>query len=435
MLQKQPDKRAFLVLGPESSGTRLMTGILIAAGCYGDSGHEQRLDSGIPDNEPLIVWRRSVPHRGQWPQLNVAFNLLERNGYEVTVLIMSRDWHSMAISQELAPHADDVDVAQENIRRAYIHIFQHIRSNRFEIVNYEALTQRPGGTIKYLCGRLGLPEPVNPPAIYDGNSRYYPDVTITNPVSQLCTQSQFDEPVFSKWVEAMGLTFAYHRKLWEFVYIAQALDLAGMLQPGRCGLGFGVGREILPAVFAAHGVSVLATDRPEGGMWVGSGQHSAAYYDLPYAGVCQKEQFGRLVRHELVDMNHIPKHLLDGEWDFVWSANSLDHLGSIAAGLDFIHKSLECLKPGGMAVHTTEFNTDSNDRTLDSGAVVLFREKDIRKLASDLTAAGYAVELNLSRGNGAIDQKIDRPPYNRNAHIRLDVGGYATTSIGLIIRK
>lgn len=168
--------KAFLVVGPESSGTRLMTSILIAAGCYGDDTHDQRLDLEIPDNEPLLVWRRSVPHRGEWVYPSYYLERLQAAGYETTILIMSRDWHSMAISQEQAPHAADVREAQENIRQAYCHIFQHIRDTRFEIVNYEALTQRPEGTIRYLLRRLGLPEPGAFPAVYDGNLKYYANV-------------------------------------------------------------------------------------------------------------------------------------------------------------------------------------------------------------------------------------------------------------------
>lgn len=429
-------KRAFFVTGPESSGTRLMTRLLMAAGCYGDDDHEQRLDNAIPDNEPLIVWRRSVPHRGKWSQVNVALNALQLKGYKTTVIIMSRDWHSMAISQELAPHAVDVDAAQSNIRRAYRHIFACITdTDRFEIVNYEALVQRPVKTVRYLFQRLGLTPPAELPQIYDGNAKYYPAVSLANPVSQLCTQSQFEEPTFQKWLELLKRPFKYRRKYWEFAYIAQALDLAGLLESGRHGLGFGVGREPLPALFASRGVCVLATDHPEGRDWKGVGQYAAGLDDLPYEGICSRDTFSRFVRYEAVDMNYIPSHLRTGEYDFVWSANSLDHLGSIEAGLEFIRDSMECLKPGGTAVHTTEFNTDSDGATLDSGPVVLFRERDMKRLASELTEAGYKVELNLTRGDGPVDLYIDRPPYQHDRHIRIEVGGHVTTSIGLVIRK
>jgi hypothetical protein len=44
------------------------------------------------------------------------------------------------------------------------------------------------------------------------------------------------------------------------VYIIRALDERACLQPGKTGLGFGVGREALVAYFARRGCQILATD-------------------------------------------------------------------------------------------------------------------------------------------------------------------------------
>ena len=54
----------------------------------------------------------------------------------------------------------------------------------------------------------------------------------------------------------------WHRKLWEYVMICQALWERGMLRAGRRGCGFGVGQEPLPALFASLGCEVLAADAP-----------------------------------------------------------------------------------------------------------------------------------------------------------------------------
>jgi hypothetical protein len=51
--------------------------------------------------------------------------------------------------------------------------------------------------------------------------------------------------------ERSGKPVPSHRKLWEWCYIAQVLWERGLLQPGRPGLGFGVGHEPLAALFAS----------------------------------------------------------------------------------------------------------------------------------------------------------------------------------------
>jgi hypothetical protein len=70
-------KKLFLVVGPESSGTRLTTRILCESGCFGDFEHYQRLDEFVTDHNEdlysiigeskLVVFRRSIPHGGEFP--------------------------------------------------------------------------------------------------------------------------------------------------------------------------------------------------------------------------------------------------------------------------------------------------------------------------------------------------------------------------------
>lgn len=104
-----------------------------------------------------------------------------------------------------------------------------------------------------------------------------------------------------------------HRKQWEFVYIAQVLATRGKLAPGRSGLGFGVGQEPLPALFASYGCEVLATDlepeiaKQEG--WTDTDQHAAGTIALSNNGVCLPEEMERLVQFANVNMTNIPLRL------------------------------------------------------------------------------------------------------------------------------
>lgn len=87
--------------------------------------------------------------------------------------------------------------------------------------------------------------------------------------SKLCIRSDFAAPWFARWrpmmkgFRANGLELGgdfLHRKEWEFVSVCQALEERGMLSEGKCGLGFAVGKEPLPALLASRGCTITATD-------------------------------------------------------------------------------------------------------------------------------------------------------------------------------
>src|SRR5262249_16808542 len=142
---------------------------------------------------------------------------------------------------------------------------------------------------------------------------------------------------------------------------------ADMLRDGRRGLGFGVGREGLPAVFARLGAAVTATDSPgDAEDWGDSGQHGSTREDLFYPHIIGRALFDDRVRFEPCDMMQIPEHL--NGFDFCWSSCCFEHLGTLQRGLDFVLSSVErCLVPGGIACHTTEFNLSSDDETIEAG--------------------------------------------------------------------
>lgn len=259
---------------------------------------------------------------------------------------------------------------------------------------------------------------------------------LTAPVSQLCTSEQMEGEPFESLCQAAGAQIAYHRKSWEHAYVWAALAYSGIIHPGKKVLGFGVGLEATPAALAQLGIEVTATDAPpEIGQalgWADTHQHVSALEQL-YRPWVPREEFDRLVRYEAVDMNQIPSHLVG--YDACWSACALEHLGSIDLGLDFIENSLKVLRPGGVAVHTTEFNLSSNGKTFDRNHLSLFRKQDIERLAERLVRAGHRVApLNFYSGEAPVDQHIDLPPYSM-PHLKLEVAGYVTTSFGMMIVK
>ncbi len=256
--------------------------------------------------------------------------------------------------------------------------------------------------------------------------------------SPVCRQSDFETPWFAWWAESLGERLRYHRKLWEFVFIAQALHERGLLRMNARGLGFGVGQEPLPACFAARGCRVVATDLEAAAAaeigWIDTAQHAATVEALQRPDLCPPEVLRRAVAFRAADMTAIPSDLTG--FDFCWSACALEHLGSIAAGLDFIEASLETLRPGGVAVHTTEFNLVSDDATVDHQGTVLFRARDLHELAGRLTARGHRVApLDLAPVDAPLDRFVDVPPFRAEPHLRLALEGFETTSVGLIVTR
>lgn len=213
-----------------------------------------------------------------------------------------------------------------------------------------------------------------------------------------------------------------------------------MLTPGKRGIGFGVGREPLASLLAKYGCFITASDQSDESAFQSgcksdkNNQHSSNLDMLFKAEICSYEQFFKHVIFEIIDMNHIPKKFQG--YDFTWSSCSLEHLGSLKKGIDFIKNSLECLNSGGIAVHTTEFNLSSDSQTLEDINTVIYRKKDIESFIHEVFALGHTVfPLNLNPGYALYDSYIDVPPYKSFYHLKLKLDKYHSTSIGLIIKK
>ena len=168
-------REAVLVLGPESSGTRLITRILIAAGCHGQDGHQQEWDRALPgDGRSPLVWRRSFPHGGRWPDVATMVHRLRQRGYAVKAVILAREPQALERSQLRAGHVGDVEEARRRIQEAYRRILTGLAEAgvAYILVPYEALVLHPAPVQAYLARRLGLP--VAPyVTVYDGNEKWY----------------------------------------------------------------------------------------------------------------------------------------------------------------------------------------------------------------------------------------------------------------------
>ncbi|WP_198935301.1 MULTISPECIES: methyltransferase type 11 [Brevundimonas] len=253
-----------------------------------------------------------------------------------------------------------------------------------------------------------------------------------------CSSRDFFHPEFKRISDEIGVPSVFHRKYWEWVYIVHHAYKSGAVASGKKGLVFGVGQETLPAVFAASGMKITATDAPRASevsaAWQSGNEYAEELAAMP-SGQLSREEFERLVEWRECDMNAIDDSLKD--YDLCWSSCCLEHLGSLQHGIDFIINSVEkTLRVGGVAIHTTEFNLSSNEDTVDTGWTVLYRRRDFEELIRTLEERGHEVSpFVIAPDSLSIDGFVDTPPYSAPPHLKLALEGYVSTSAGLVIRR
>lgn len=268
--------------------------------------------------------------------------------------------------------------------------------------------------------------------------------------SSLSTQKAIESAWAAHWCQELKTPVLYHRKLWEFCFVLQALFEKGLIREGARALGFGCGAEPLPSYFAANGIRVTVTDLPtadaEAKGWVGTGQHASGPENAFMNHLVTRERFDEMVDMQFVDMTAIPSALRG--YDFCWSICALEHLGSIEQGLRFIEKSLDTLRPGGIAVHTTEFNIRRDGPTIDNWPTVAFQRHHMESMATRLAQLGHGVApFNFDLGDGPLDKFVDIPPHHHDLpediqqwlgnplHLKLATDGLVVTCVGIIVEK
>lgn len=256
--------------------------------------------------------------------------------------------------------------------------------------------------------------------------------------SELCKAKDCQAGWYRHWCNLLSETPNFHRKQWEFIFIMQALWERGCIAKGKKGLVFAVGAEPLPAMFASFGCQILATDIfPEKGIEMGWGKSNQLCFGIESLNtrqLCNAQNFIDLVTYRPVDMNDIPGDITG--FDFNWSSCSFEHLGSLEKGFKFLKNQMNTLKPGGWAVHTTEYNLSSNDLTQENNDTVIYRQRDIEYIVGELKNEGHFVEeVDLSIGGLPEDFIVDTEPHQQKIHLKLQIDKYVATSIGLIIQK
>lgn len=258
--------------------------------------------------------------------------------------------------------------------------------------------------------------------------------TLADPVSQLCTNAQFNEPVFERWLSAADLPRRNSHFQWGFVYILQALERYGVLQPGAKGVGFGVHADSpIPALLAGLGCEVLVTAPIEHIEVFDADKDECRRRAFRRESICSNGVFDQAVRFRSVDVAQVPEDV--SGFDFCWSQSLLENFGSRERGLEFIANSMACIKMGGISVHTTSRYLPSGIDVPDDASDVVFRKKDIERLALDLVSHGHEVaQISYANDSGLDVAYIEHSSsvYGKSSSER---GRYNVTSFGLISRR
>ncbi len=163
------------VAGPESSGNRYTVDMIIqAAGCMGKSGHAQPLDHPGKGNKKdwsalnertlsmisgytCSVMHRSFPHNNHFVNLKKMAKLARKGGFDPRLLVLLRFMPDVVQSQIQRKHVKDSRKARENIKRAYLEIFDDVSTSGlpFTIASYELLGD--DAYVKWMFRELGLP--------------------------------------------------------------------------------------------------------------------------------------------------------------------------------------------------------------------------------------------------------------------------------------
>jgi SAM-dependent methyltransferase len=259
-------------------------------------------------------------------------------------------------------------------------------------------------------------------------------------------RSEWMKTIFQK---ELKLTAAVHRKHWELAQIVNIVQKLQLCEVGKKGLVFAVGEERLPSLFAKYGCSVVATDMnqddPKALAWKETNQHASSLLSLHYPDIVDEETFRNRVSYRPLDMNHIIDPDLVGQFDFVWSTCSIEHVGSILLGQRVVLNSLDLLKPGGTVIHTVEFNLGDLENTLDNKwPYVLWRKKDVEQVLNSVKALGYHIyPVSWAAGMQPWDQHVDVPPFKSwdhfinhpDGHIKLLLEGYVASSFLMVFTK
>jgi len=202
------------------------------------------------------------------------------------------------------------------------------------------------------------------------------------PLNKVCRVADGGNALWRRGYDDLGFPASaeiFHRKIWEFNQALFGLRKLRRLAPEATALGIGCGHEELMYFLANRIAKVVATDLYEGSYLGGESAADVLQHPAKYAPFRFRD--GHL---EVRQMDALALQFEAGSFDFVFCLSSLEHFGSDGDKLTALREMHRVLKPGGVAVLTTEIVLNRLGR-----GSQYFQKKTLTRLVG---AAGFALD-------------------------------------------
>lgn len=234
------------------------------------------------------------------------------------------------------------------------------------------------------------------------------------PYTKIIDAADFDNPELRPFLEEVALgemrrfglsepEIIPDSKQWECAMMLRTLSDEGVLRPGALLAGIGAGTEETTFVLASRGCVVFPTDRY---------LEKTSWSDVaPPSMMAWPEQFSQ---YEYPQGSVIPVHtdarslsLPSNFFDGVFSAGSIEHFGSLEAVSAAAEEIARVLKPGGIAVLSTEFRLDGpNDKAWFHDDCILFTPKLLEEYIVEASGLEIIGKGNFETSSATYDSRV-----------------------------
>lgn len=173
--------------------------------------------------------------------------------------------------------------------------------------------------------------------------------SFAHPVSQPCTVRQLRETAFRNRCRALSDMPDDPAACWEIAYAVQVMERYGVLRPGSRGIGFATRNPAVERAVTSMGATIGHFPSNE------DGQN---------------------------DLTELTDDLF--AFDFLYSIRAVDELDDRGAAIRFIERAMECLRPGGLAVHVVGHRAEST-----SPQYTTFDRNGLERIAFALVSRGH----------------------------------------------